>query len=260
LDYIKFNDRSIIYPLELDIVDYNNKFAIEFNGSYWHSTKYLDKNFHLHKTKQSIKKSFYLIHIFEHNYIKKEKQYLNYLRYFFNNNKILVNIKDCIFNNSNALSYLYQYDIRDVNNNIIKFFNLEYKNKIIANLTISKQYNKYILSNYFINNDYQINNIFKKLFDKVKEWMYKQNINNIYFYSNLSLCDYFFLNDLNFNLNKEFPIDCFYFCKNKNHYLTKIELNNILLNKSEEEKNNWILKNNIFQIWNCGQREYIFKL
>jgi len=90
--------------------------------------------------------------------------------------------------------------------------------------------------------------------------MYKQNINNIYFYSNLSLCDYFFLNDLNFNLNKEFPIDCFYFCKNKNHYLTKIELNNILLNKSEEEKNNWILKNNIFQIWNCGQREYIFKL
>ena len=44
------NDRSLIYPLELDIVIPELKIAIEYNGVYWHSEKSKDKFYHINKT------------------------------------------------------------------------------------------------------------------------------------------------------------------------------------------------------------------
>lgn len=39
-----YNNRSLIKPYELDIVDFDSKTAIEFNGNYWHSDKFLLAN------------------------------------------------------------------------------------------------------------------------------------------------------------------------------------------------------------------------
>ncbi len=62
------NDRSIIDPLELDIVLPKIKLAIEYDGSYWHSFK--DENYHLEKTKMCFEKGYQLFHIFEFDNIE----------------------------------------------------------------------------------------------------------------------------------------------------------------------------------------------
>lgn len=58
------NDRSIIGPLELDIVVPSRKVAVEFNGAYWHSEEYgKDKWYHHEKWKRCLEKGYQLIQV-----------------------------------------------------------------------------------------------------------------------------------------------------------------------------------------------------
>ena len=67
------NDKSQITPLELDIYlpDYN--IAIEFDGLYWHSELFKDRNYHLNKTNLCKEKGIQLIHIFENEWDNKQE-------------------------------------------------------------------------------------------------------------------------------------------------------------------------------------------
>lgn len=66
------NDRNIISPKELDIYIPQKNLAIEFDGLYFHSTKFgKDKNYHLNKTLACEEKGIRLIHIFEDEWLFK---------------------------------------------------------------------------------------------------------------------------------------------------------------------------------------------
>ena len=56
------NDKTLIYPLELDIVIPEKKIAIEFNGIYWHKNK---KEYHNMKSTRCEKIGYRIIHISE---------------------------------------------------------------------------------------------------------------------------------------------------------------------------------------------------
>lgn len=60
---ITLNDRSIINPKELDIFIPSKKIAFEINGSYWHSTKFKERDFHKNKTAAALSSGVQLIHI-----------------------------------------------------------------------------------------------------------------------------------------------------------------------------------------------------
>jgi G:T-mismatch repair DNA endonuclease (very short patch repair protein) len=64
VDFIS-NSYSIISPLSLDIYIPEKKLAIEFNGIYWHSEVFKDKNYHRNKTKMCEDRGIRLIHIWE---------------------------------------------------------------------------------------------------------------------------------------------------------------------------------------------------
>lgn len=70
VNFIK-NTYQIIKPKELDIYIPEKKVAIEFNGLYWHTTEYVNKNQHLEKTELCNKKGIRLIHIFEDDWLQK---------------------------------------------------------------------------------------------------------------------------------------------------------------------------------------------
>jgi hypothetical protein len=63
---------SIIKPHQLDVFIPSHNIAIEFNGLYWHSEEYVDKNYHLNKTQLCEKKDIQLIHIFEDEWLFKQ--------------------------------------------------------------------------------------------------------------------------------------------------------------------------------------------
>lgn len=82
----RLHDRKLIEPLEIDFINYEKKFGVEYNGLAFHSfgihkhSKFnnyhlLDKNKHLNKTKLMEEKGFQLFHIQSihwNNPIKKE--------------------------------------------------------------------------------------------------------------------------------------------------------------------------------------------
>ena len=78
-DFIKSNyngniqksNRSILNGKELDIYLPELKMAFEFNGLYWHSELYKDKNYHINKTKKCLEKNIQLIHIWEDDWDNK---------------------------------------------------------------------------------------------------------------------------------------------------------------------------------------------
>ena len=67
------NDRKLINPKELDLYLPELKLAIEFDGLYWHSSEYVDKNYHLDKTRLCNNKNVDLLHIFEDEWLNKKE-------------------------------------------------------------------------------------------------------------------------------------------------------------------------------------------
>lgn len=64
------NTRNIIPPKELDIYLPEKKFAIEFDGTYWHSEQQgKGESYHLDKTNACADKGIRLVHIFEDEWI-----------------------------------------------------------------------------------------------------------------------------------------------------------------------------------------------
>lgn len=59
------NDRTILDGKEIDILLSDINLGFEFNGNYWHSEKFKDKNYHINKVNKSLEKGIQLIHIWE---------------------------------------------------------------------------------------------------------------------------------------------------------------------------------------------------
>jgi len=70
---IERNNRKLISPNELDIYIPSHNVAIEFNGLYWHSDRFRDKNYHLNKTIDCESKGIRLIHIFEDEWMSTRR-------------------------------------------------------------------------------------------------------------------------------------------------------------------------------------------
>lgn len=80
---------------ELDIYIPEIKIAIEFNGNYWHSNIYKDKEYHQLKTLMCAHKNIRLIHIFEYEWINDKDSIKLFLKSCIDTNKIKVYAKQC---------------------------------------------------------------------------------------------------------------------------------------------------------------------
>ena len=74
------NSKNIIPPMELDIFVPTLNLAIEFNGGYWHSEIFKDKNYHLHKYNLCKSKGIRLISIWEWEYLKDKNKIENFIK------------------------------------------------------------------------------------------------------------------------------------------------------------------------------------
>ena len=66
---LNYKNKDIIGTYELDIYLPQLKIGFEFNGIWWHSNKFKDKNYHLNKTNLCESKDIHLIHIWEDDWI-----------------------------------------------------------------------------------------------------------------------------------------------------------------------------------------------
>lgn len=79
-DFVR-NNRSVLHSLELDVYSPSLKFAVEFNGIFWHSVdtkvfddcRRIDRTYHLNKTKMCEQFGIQLVHIFEDEWKHNER-------------------------------------------------------------------------------------------------------------------------------------------------------------------------------------------
>ena len=90
---VEQRNKTIIKPYELDIFLPEVKFAIEYNGLYWHSTKFsTNKNKHLDKLIKCKENDIKLIQIFEDEWLNKKDIVLSKIKHLLkidNNTKIM---------------------------------------------------------------------------------------------------------------------------------------------------------------------------
>ena len=102
-DFIKIFDddilqgnKKLISPYELDLFSKKYNMAIEYDGLYWHSSKKVDKNYHLMKTELCEKQGIKLIHIFEDEWLYKQDIVKSRLKNIFGLSENKIYARKCI--------------------------------------------------------------------------------------------------------------------------------------------------------------------
>ncbi len=133
---------------ELGIYIPELKLAIEFNGNYWHSSLFKDKNYHQNKTICAVRKGIRLIHIFEYewNDLKKQEKIKEMLRTIIDSQSryVLYGVRLSVreISNSDAVEFCNKYHLQNGINSKVSI-GLYYEDELVAVTTFGKQrYNK----------------------------------------------------------------------------------------------------------------------
>ena len=81
-------ENKIIAPLELDFFLPELNIAIEYNGIYWHSTKFKENDYHYNKSIQCYNKGIRLIHFYE---FEKWEYIEEFIKNMINKTEIITN-------------------------------------------------------------------------------------------------------------------------------------------------------------------------
>jgi len=140
------NDRSILFPKELDIYIPSHNLAIEFDGLYWHSELggRKDKDYHLNKTLQCESKGVQLLHIFEDEWIDKQEIVKSIIKAKLNKLENIIYARKCEIQsvpNDEAKLFLFDNHLQGpINGN---HYGLYYEDKLVSIITYGKsRFNK----------------------------------------------------------------------------------------------------------------------
>lgn len=121
------NNNHRYYELDIYIPDLN--IAFEFNGNYWHSTKFKDEYYHQRKTILCYLQGVQLIHIYEEDWDKNKDEVKDRI-------KKLLNGEDCSNYNWIPLNEFENYELTEPRKHIIGNFILYDEGKFIKKHTI----------------------------------------------------------------------------------------------------------------------------
>ena len=140
---IVVNDRTILYPKEIDIYIPSKKIAIECNGLYWHSECLGRKNkvYHLNKMKKCLLKEIRLVQIWEDEWKFKNAIVKSVLKNALSNNpNKKVYARECelkTLNKKESDEFLINNHLQGKDVSSIKF-GLYHKNELVSVMTFCK--------------------------------------------------------------------------------------------------------------------------
>jgi hypothetical protein len=146
-DVFEMESRTIIKPYELDLYSKEHNLAIEYNGIYWHSDLFKDKNYHLNKTLRCEEKGIQLFHIFEHEWQDEQKKniWLSMISNKLNLNKVKIPARKCQvteLTTKETRDFLQNNHLQGYTNSKVKL-GLIYEGELVSVMTFGKpRYNK----------------------------------------------------------------------------------------------------------------------
>ena len=256
---IKTNDRSIIKPLELDIVIPEKTIAIEYNGLYWHSElNGKDRKYHLNKYKACKEQGYRLIQIWENEWLFKKDIVKSILLNAIGIHKRVIHGRKCVIKDVTPKEARVMYD-----NNHIQGFKggqhkgLYYNDELVSLMTIDKRNEL----QRFVNLKYtKVHGSFSKL---LKAFV-TSGYSDIYTFADLR----YFTGNVYENNGFKYMYTTnpnYYYFKQLNVYnrlqFQKHKLENRLTkyNPDETEYQNMFM-NGYNRIWDCGNLKFIYNI
>lgn len=268
-EIILTNDRTILYPQEIDIYIPSKKLAIEFNGLYWHSEISGNKNklYHLNKTKMCLSKEIECIHIFENDWNNKTEIIKSILRNKLNGTIKKIGSRSCNIKEISATDsnkFLLENHIQGSDKSPIRI-GLYHKDNIISVMTFcSSRFDttsEYEMSRYCNKLNTSVMGSASKLFSYFLK-IYKPK--NVVSYSDRRLFSGNIYFKLGFNFVNNTSPNYFYIIDNYLNLFNRMnfqkhKLKDILttFNPRLSEWENMKL-NGYDRIWDCGNSKWIF--
>jgi hypothetical protein len=267
IEYIK-KDRTVLDGKEIDILIPSIKLGIEFDGLYWHSDLFLDKNYHLNKTKLANSKGYQLIHIFEDEWYFKEDVVKSII-----NNKLGIVDKKIYARNcdvrlvgfKDSVSFLNENHIQGKINSSIKI-GLYYENELVSIMTFGKL--RKSLGSKHVDGHYEMLRFCNKLNHNVvggASKLFKYFINNyevdkITSYSDNRYFDGSLYEKLGFTYEGD-TSPSYWYTKNVSRYHRFKYRKDVLVKEGFDPKKSesQIMKERGFnRIWDCGNKKWVW--
>jgi hypothetical protein len=266
-----FSDREAISPLELDIYIPDKKFAIEYNGSFWHSEFFLEtkdaKLKHIRKTRLCNEKGIRLFHIFEHDWLNRKVQICNFIKTILGLNTKKIMARKCKIGNEPCVDFINDNHIQGYGQGTIKFFNLICENEIVASMTASHHHRQnnengnIVLNRLCFKDGVSVQGGSSRLFSEFVKWAKSEKYRSIISWSDSRWTLGKVYEILGFTLSKEYDPDYFYWNVRKNCYVSK--------QSQQKKKNNcpegmterdWCQQNGLWRVWDCGKKKWSYEL
>jgi hypothetical protein len=265
---IETSNRTILSNnKELDIYIPSKKIAIEYNGLFWHSELYRDKNYHIQKTQECQEKGIHLIQIFEDEWINNIGIVKSRLSNILGVTQFHTYARKCelrYISSSEAESFLDRHHIQGSCNSSIQL-GLFKNNKLLAvmtfgnlrkNLGSSAEPGKYELLRFcnFVNLNI-VGGASKLLNRFIKDYSPKEIVS----YCDLRWSDGNLYEKLGFTFSHQSIPSYFYIFgqTRKNRYGFRKD---ILIKKygcsSDDTEHNFCLSNGWYRIYDCGTKLY----
>jgi hypothetical protein len=262
------NNRKILPKSEIDIYIPEKNIAIEFNGIYWHSDLFKDKNYHLNKTLLLKEKNISLIHIWEDQWETKKDIIKERLLSKLNltQNKINIGARKCTIeevSNKEIKFFLEKNHLQGHINSSINIV-LKYEGEIISCLSIGKR--KIGKNN---NLDYEILRFCNKInincpgsFSKLFKYASNKYKGKYITYSDLCWGEGNVYKSANFIFDKYTNPNYWYFIENKRYHRYTFNKQRLIKlgydkNKTEQQIMNEDIK--ALRIFDCGQAVWKYK-
>ncbi len=185
-------DRKIIGK-ELDIYSPSRKFAIEYNGLFWHTENRIGKKYHSEKTSLCEQKDIRLFHIFSDEWHEKKEIVKSMISSRLNLSERKIHARKCTVHETNANNDLQHYfDSTHISGhtNFIKAFYLKHGEEIVCAVSLRKSFhskydNMIEIARFSSSLNTNVVGGFSKLFSKIIEWVKNAGYKGIFSYADL---------------------------------------------------------------------------
>ncbi len=244
--------------LEIDIYLPELKLGFEFNGLYWHSEKFKDRNYHLNKTNYFKERGIRIIHIWEDDWVYKNDIIRSQIANW-------IGISDKIYarkctvkevTNKEIISFLNANHIQGFINAKVSI-GLFYNNELVSIMS----FDKYEGRNKMNSNGWNLNRFCNKLnitvigsASRLLSYFIKSyNPHRIISYADKNWSTGDLYKKLGFIEIKNTEPDYKYIVDGKRKHKSGFRKSNLNTNLSESQE----MKNkNIFKIWDCGKIKF----
>lgn len=256
--------RNFRDKLEIDIYIPEFRLGIEFNGIYWHSEEYKDKNFHLNKTEYFNSKGIRIIHIWEDDWMNNPEIIKSQIRNWMGNTEMKIFARNCevkeITDNKFLNGILESWHIQGRDNSILKI-GLYYRDELVSVMTFDKFEGRKKLDDKSWNLSRfctKLNHIVIGGASKILKYFIKNyNPDRIISYADRSWSSGNLYDKLGFKLVSHSKPDYKYVIKSNRIHKSNFRKAKLKTNKSETE---YMKDRGIMRIWDCGKLKFEMKI